>query len=147
PHLALPTIRAMPGDPLLMSANENERSGVLMSDLAAKHITVLIKGLVVLIPVRTMALKRRLRLLQFLEYTSHTFRCTIAAPWWIMYFLGPFNTSDSASALIYLHELPLAKTLFVCTFIILKVKEIIEFGQNVYQSAISLINMVSYGVA
>ncbi|KAF8354014.1 hypothetical protein PRIPAC_95637, partial [Pristionchus pacificus] len=120
---------------------------VIMSDLAAKHITILVKAVVVSIPVRTMALKRRRRLLQFLEYTSQTFRCTIAGPWWIMYFLGPFNMADSASALTYLHELPVANTLFVCAFIILKVKEIIEFGQSMYRSAVSLLNMVSYGVA
>ncbi|GMT35658.1 hypothetical protein PFISCL1PPCAC_26955, partial [Pristionchus fissidentatus] len=119
---------------------------VIMSDLAAKHITVLLKALVVSIPVRTMALKRRRRLLQFMEYGSQTFRCAIAAPWWIMYFLGPFNTTDSASAFSYLHELPVANTIFVCVFVVLKVKEIIDNGQGVYRSAISLLNMVSYGV-
>ncbi|GMR62331.1 hypothetical protein PMAYCL1PPCAC_32526, partial [Pristionchus mayeri] len=120
---------------------------VILSDLAAKHITIVVKAVVVTIPVRTLALKRRRRLLQFLEYSSQTFRCAIAAPWWIMYFLGPFNTMDSASALTYLRELPVANTLFVCVFVILKVKEIIDFGQDVYRSLISLLNMVSYGVA
>ncbi|CAJ0577429.1 unnamed protein product, partial [Mesorhabditis spiculigera] len=65
---------------------------IVLTDLLCKVVIVAIKAMLTLIPDMWLSLKRKRRLFQTIEYTSHLYRALLPISRWTRYFIG--NSPD-----------------------------------------------------